>query len=263
MTKTTILGILNLTPDSFSGDGMQYSSQKAIEKLDRFIADGAGGIDIGAESTRPGATLLSPDEEWARLEPVIKEAAARIDKVQFSIDTRHSETAKRFLHSFPKPKASSLYLNDVSSHKSDTMINLVKEYGANLIMMHSLTVPADPKTTIPGNENAVETVFDWAQELIKNYGKDIIIDPGIGFGKTAEQSFAILKNISWLQSLGARVMVGHSRKSFLSLFTDKKAEERDPETLLLSHYLAVKKVDYLRVHDVKSHVSMLKIKEAL
>lgn len=260
---TIIVGILNLTPDSFSGDGLACSTQEAIQKMDRLITDGAGVIDIGAESTRPQAMLLSPYEEWMRLEPIIAEAVTRIDKSRFSLDTRHSETAKRFLQSFPKNKASSLYINDVSSHKSDTLIALAREHGANLIMMHSLTVPADPKTTIPKNENATEVVYEWAKELIRKTGKDIIIDPGIGFGKTPEQSFAIIKNIQWIQSLGVKVLVGHSRKSFFSLFTNKEAKDRDPETVLLSHYLAVKRVDYLRVHDVKSHISMLKIKEVL
>ncbi len=258
---TAIVGILNLTPDSFSGDGLHYSPQKVIERIDAFIEDGAGGIDIGAESTRPGATMLSSHEEWQRFEPVIEAMAQRIEKVKFSIDTRHEETARRFLRSFPKQKHSSLCINDVGG--SEAMAKLAAEFGATLVVMHSLTVPADPRITIPEYVDPVETIHTWASDMIKEFGKDIIIDPGIGFGKTARQSLAIIKNITRIKSLGTKVMVGHSRKSFLSLFTDKKAEERDPETLVISSYLAGRGVDYLRVHDVKSHAAMLKIRASL
>lgn len=260
---TAIVGIVNVTPDSFSGDGKIDTGFGAKEKIIQMIRDGADIIDIGAESTRPGATLLSPQEEWQRLEPVIETARKNIGQVGFSLDTRHSETAEKFITAIGTDHARSLYINDVSGGRDSAIIDIARQYNVNLVLTHSLTVPADPKVTIAADEDAVQVVYAWASEILNRLGGDVIIDPGIGFGKTPEQSFAIIKNIAKLKSLGTRVMVGHSRKSFLSLFTDKPSALRDPETVLFSDYLAGEGVDYLRVHDVKSHVAMLKIRQAL
>lgn len=255
---TQLIGILNLTPDSFSGDGLRHSATDAVRHMDQLIHDGAWGIDIGAESTRPGATLLSCEEEWKRFKPVMDAVKERAGKVRFSIDTRHVETAERFLNHIGKHNASSIWINDVSGGADKRLYDLAERYGAGLIVMHSLTVPADPKITLPADTDAVETICQWAAETIMKLGRNIIIDPGIGFGKTAQQSLEILIRIARVQSLGTPVLIGHSRKSFLSLFTDRKASERDPETLFFSGYLARQEVDYLRVHDVKNHTEMLK-----
>jgi dihydropteroate synthase len=270
---TRLVGILNLTPDSFSGDGIHAFPQKAPERMDALIADGADVVDIGAESTRPGAALLSPQEEWQRFEPVIGAIAARMENTAFSFDTRHVETAARILerintcHTLPLPKgegfAPELFINDVGGRPDEAMVELTHVYGATLIVMHALGVPANPAITIPEHEDAVEVVYRWAGETLEKYGDNTVIDPGIGFGKTAAQSLALVKNIARIQSLGAEVMVGHSRKSFLARFTGKKAADRDTETLVVSEYLARRKVDYLRVHDVKSHAVMIRIMQEL
>ncbi len=258
---TKLVGILNLTPDSFSGDGVAALPQSAEERMDAMIADGADVIDIGAESTRPGAVLLSPAEEWKRFEPVMEAVAARTSTVSFSIDTRHPETARKFLKCFKNTE--SVFLNDVSGGKDSGMFNLAKEYNTKLVLMHSLTAPADPKITLANDVNAIEVIYEWAAKLVEEHEGNIIIDPGIGFGKTPVQSLMIIKNIARLKSLGAPLMVGHSRKSFMSLFTSKKADERDPETVLISDYLVEQGVDYLRVHDIKSHASLLRIRKML
>lgn len=259
---TEIVGILNLTPDSFSGDGL-HDKKKAIRQFDRMIEDGADIVDIGAESTRPGAVLLSPKEEWQRFEVFIDDLVDRKNRIRFSIDTRHYETAYNFIKRFTKKYASSIFINDVSGGSNEKLVELAKNYGATLIVTHSLTIPADPEVTIPESVDVVETVYKWGRERIEKLGENIVLDPGIGFGKTSLQSLDIIKNIARLKSLGARIMVGHSRKSFLKLFTDKKAGERDAETLLISDYLAGQGVDFLRVHDVRSHCAMLKIRSEL
>jgi dihydropteroate synthase len=259
---TWIAGILNLTPDSFSGDG-EFTPEKVINRIDAMIADGASVIDIGAESTRPGATLLSADKEWHRLAPVAGAVASRKNGAHFSIDTRHAEVARKAL------AAGFDWINDVSSASDPAMLQLAAETGCTLVLMHSLGIPADPKQALAKDVNPVDEVLAWGKLQLaraQQAGIDtarIVLDPGIGFGKSAEHSLALIKGITRLKALGVPVMVGHSRKSFLSLFTDKKSGDRDPETLAVSCYLAEQGVDYLRVHDVKSHAAMLRIRSAL
>lgn len=260
---TKLVGILNVTPDSFSDGGHFDTVEHAVRRIDALIADGAAGVDIGAESTRPGAMLLTAEQEWHRLAPVMEAVCARADKVFFSVDTRHAETAMRCIRMFGSAAASSLLINDVTGGRNEKLLETALAHHVRLILTHSLSVPADPAVILPQDADPVQVVHDWAAGLIERFGKGIIIDPGIGFGKDAAQSLSLIKGVARLQSLGAPIMVGHSRKSFLSLFTDKQAAQRDPETLAVSHYLAQQGVDYLRVHDVKSHHAMLKIREAL
>jgi dihydropteroate synthase len=260
---TQLVGIVNLTADSFSGDGVLLNTEEALSRIDGMMADGAAVIDIGAESTRPGARPLSAEEEWQRLAPLVQALGSRAGKVHFSIDTRHAGTARKAL------QAGFSWINDVSGGGDAGMLALAHESGCTLVLMHCLGIPADPARTIAANADPVEEVLAWAQQALAKAEKQgvkrsqIVLDPGIGFGKTAEQSLALIKHIARLKALGARVLVGHSRKSFLALFTDKPATARDPETLAVSVYLAAQPVDYLRVHDVKSHAAMLRIRERL
>jgi dihydropteroate synthase len=259
MNKTKLMGILNLTPDSFSGDGIRQEPQTRIEQL---IQDGADIIDIGAESTRPGAILLSSEEEWVRLEPVIKHMKTYSGKAEFSVDTRHLETARKCLSYGAK------WINDVSGG-SPQMAALIKQYDATIICMHSLAIPADSNQTLLPEDDPIKTVMEWAEAKIASLEasgvshSNIVIDPGIGFGKTKEQSVALIRNISAFKKLGVKILIGHSRKSFLTLFADKSAGLRDPETLVFSDFLISQNIDYLRVHDVAGHRTMLAIKDAL
>jgi len=260
---TQLVGILNLTPDSFSGDGIHLKTRDIAPRIDGMIEDGASVIDIGAESTRPKASLLTPEEEWQRLIPVLEAVKGSAQKVRFSVDTRHVQTARKAI------EAGFALVNDVSGGADSDMIRLARDSDCILVLMHSLTIPADPTRTLAANTDPVEEVHAWGKRLLERAEKEglnrsrIVLDPGIGFGKTAEQSLALIKHIARIKSLGVPVMVGHSRKSFLSLFTDKPPQERDPETLAVSCYLAAQQVDYLRVHDVKSHAPMLRIQAAL
>jgi len=259
MAETKLVGIINLTPDSFSDGGKLGNTQAALDAISRLIGQGARVIDLGAESTRPGALPVSPDEEWRRLEPVLQAlATVKQPGVSFSLDTRHAETARRGL------ELGIDWINDVTGFASPAMVNVVKSAPCTLVMMHSLGIPANKSITLPPTADAAATVIAWAKErlqLLETQGIDrsrVIFDPGIGFGKTPAQSLAILRDIKKFAALGLRVLVGHSRKSFLAGFSD-----RDDATLAASLYLAAQSVDYLRVHDVARHAQMLSVWDAI
>ena len=252
MTKTKIVAILNLTPDSFSDGGAYLCPEHALKAIEQFIADGADVIDIGAESTRPGATPLSYEEEWQRLEPVLK-ALPRNKGVEFSLDTRHAQTAQKAL------SYGIDWINDVSGFSDPAMLESVKHSDCKLVAMHSLSVPADKNILMSESADVAQEIIDFAEHRIAQMqaagivrGR-IIFDPGIGFGKTAQQSWDIIDGIERFLKLGVPLLVGHSRKSFLVA----NIAERDTATLALSRTLAVKGVAYLRVHDVAAHTRML------
>ncbi len=254
---TKLLGILNLTPDSFSDGGQADVPEQALERLERLIDAGADGVDIGAESTRPGATPLSPEQEWARLEPVLARAVARCQEagVLVSLDTRHAESAARAL------ALGVDWINDVSGFRDEAMIRVVAESTCQLVLMHARAIPADPNDTLPETDDpvaAVDAFFRSQQARLAEYGvapERLVYDPGIGFGKSAVQSLALLARLDELAPLP--LLIGHSRKSFLSLFTDKPAAARDELTLAVSGLLAQRHIPWLRVHNVVRHRLLL------
>ena len=218
-------------------------------------------LDVGAESTRPGATPLSPSEEWQRLSPVLEKliALARSRNKIISLDTRHAENAA---------KAIALgigWINDVSGLDNSAMINAVRESTVKLVIMHSLSIPADPAVTLPPDADAVEEVMAWAEKKLAALAKEkisrerIILDPGIGFGKTKAQSLDLVMRAEELKKTGAKILIGHSRKSFLTLFTDAPADERDDVTLVFSSLLMRRNIDFVRVHNVSRHVTLRKL----
>jgi 2-amino-4-hydroxy-6-hydroxymethyldihydropteridine diphosphokinase/dihydropteroate synthase len=262
-----LVGILNLTPDSFSSDGAFYKPKAAIEQLVSLVDAGATIIDIGAEATGPNATPITAAEEWLRLEPVllalceIKNNLAFMPKI--SIDTYHPETVK---------KASAFnidWINDVSGGMNSAMLDvLTDDHAGDIVIMHHLGVPVNSQT-LAARQDAVFIVYQWAEKqlgILQNLGinhERIIIDVGIGYGKTAEQSLALIKNCRLFHNLGTRLLIGHSRKSFLKSFTDNPPNERDHETLALSLYLNEQKIDYLRVHNVAAHAKAFKVAAAV
>lgn len=254
---TELVGILNVTPDSFSDGGAFFTPEVAINAIAEMAEQGADVIDIGAESTRPGATPITPEEEWKRLQPVLS-ALLHFPSMKFSVDTRHVETAKRAL------KAGAHWVNDVSGFSDAAMIAAVRDSDCRIVAMHSLSIPADKNVVLPESVDVVAELLQWAEMRFGQIEKSgiarnrIIFDPGIGFGKTAAQSLSILRDIAKFRTLGVPVMVGHSRKSFLANFGD-----RDDTTLIVSHYLAQQGVDYLRVHDVAAHRQMLNVMKAV
>jgi dihydropteroate synthase len=237
-----LVAIINITPDSFSDGRSQATTGDYIQLINQAIVEGADILDIGAESTRPNATLISPEEEWSRLEPVL--TTCNLQPATLSLDTRHPQTFRKALQYGAK------WFNDVSGFQNPESLTLAKECGCDIVLMHSLTVPADPKVTFPEGTDVVKEVYQWANKRIAELQlpkEKIIFDPGIGFGKTAVQSWDLIKNISVFKALGVRIMVGHSRKSFLGL----PMEQRDAATAEITRKLAENGVDYARVHNIK------------
>lgn len=252
---TQLVAILNLTPDSFSDGNEAFCRDKALNKAIALINDGCDVLDIGAESTRPGAKALTPEEEWLRLESIlpILRSTTRAQHKQLSLDSRHPQTIEKAI------KIGIDWINDVSGFEQSAMVELAKHSNTKIVLMHHLGIPANKAMTLPENGNHLITLHSWAKKRIKEltlkgiHPSRMIFDPGIGFGKTARQSMDIMTHIDFFQDLHIPVMVGHSRKSCFNLVTDKAFAERDIETLTASLMLKRKGVDYLRVHNVAWH----------
>lgn len=256
MQRPTLVGILNLTPDSFSGDGV--AGEDALERAELLCDAGADILDLGAESTRPGATPLSAAEEWARLGPVLQGILAQRwrPRVRLSVDTRHYETAERALALGVE------LINDVGGLDDKAMAEVLEEHDCDVVVMHHLGLPADAAKTLPEVADVVAEVLRWKAEVTARAEARgiarhrLIYDPGIGFGKRAEQSMALVEQAAQLKSSGGRWLYGHSRKSFLKLLSDVPAEQRDGVTLQVSEQLVRAGIDYLRVHNVAAHTAL-------
>lgn len=261
-----LVGIVNLTPDSFSGDGYQQTID-ALTHVEKLALSGAEIIDIGAESTGPQSISLDPNAEWGRLEPILTRVMASRHLFQIppkiSVDTRHSEVAAQAL------ALGVDWINDVTGLDDLKMREVLASASCDIVFMHHLGVPVSQSSLIPLHEDPVSHVYQWALRRIEEltaHGiakERLIFDVGIGYGKTAEQSLQLIKQISFFKALGVRLLVGHSRKSFLRQFTEKPPSERDLETTTLSLFLAQKEVDYLRVHQVESHARLFRASNSL
>lgn len=253
-----LVGIINFTPDSFSESENIKNVEQAIEIALKMVQNGATVLDIGAESTRPGATLLTAEQEWKRVSPLLKELKEELSKLhyppQISIDTRHWEVAK---------EATLLgvdWINDVSGLDQKEMISVVKESNVKVIVMHHLDIPPNPHHTLPNHLDPIDLIYKWGKRRFLNLYEQgisptqIIFDPGIGFGKSPLQSFQIISKLHQFFDLNVPILLGHSRKSFLNLVTNKPYFDRDLETSILSFYLSSKNhVNYLRVHNIETN----------
>ncbi len=251
------MGIVNVTPDSFSDGGTNFDLDSIEKNVKRMIECGVNIIDLGAESTRPNARPLSHEEEWDRLQEPLEVVqnliGNQILRPKLSIDTYHAKTAERAL------AAGVDVINDVSGLETESMIRLAKESDAQFIAMHSVTVPVNPDASIPQSSNPVEFIKDWIvrqQQRWEIAGLNldkIVVDPGIGFGKSSLQSLDLMRSTKELRQLGQRVLVGHSRKRFMRTFTKFPSADLDFETVGASLNLCEQGVDILRVHNVESH----------
>jgi dihydropteroate synthase len=257
MKRPALMGIVNVTPDSFSGDGKLADA--ALTHTQQLVEAGADILDIGAESTRPNATALSPEEEWGRLGPVLEAIvnAPWRQRVRLSVDTRHHQTAARAL------ALGIDMINDVSGLRDTQMLELLEQYECDIVIMHALGIPVDPKQTLPVDCDVIAEIQHWKHEITARAASHgigverLIYDPGVGFGKTPEQSLALILSATELTKTGGRWLFGHSRKSFLKLVSDVDAAARDDVTLAYSTQLAQAGVDYLRVHNVARHTTLL------
>lgn len=246
---TKFVGILNLTPDSFFDGGKYNESSTALKQLENLIADGFDVIDVGGQSTRPNALVLSDEEEWERLEilPEIIKVAHK-NNVLVSLDSYHSKNIARALD------LGIDIINDVSGFSDKNMIDLAAVSGKKIVLMHNLGVPADKNKIIDEKQDVVEVLISWAQNKIKelkNSGikkEQIIFDPGIGFGKNASQSIKIIQEIDKFKILDLPLYIGHSNKSFLDSWQIDNCQTREEKTAFITKYLIEKNIDYIRLH---------------
>ncbi len=266
--RIQIMAIINTSPDSFSGDGLEVSDQKALQiALRKALDEGADILDIGGQSTRPGAEIISADEEIARVVPAIKLARGMTDK-PLSTDTFKPAVARAAL------EAGATMVNDVHGASDPNMVKVVREAGYQIVIMHSR---GDPKTMGSLTEypkgvvvEVCEFLRQRTQELIDaGIAKEkIIVDPGIGFAKTAEQSLELTRELEQVAALGYPVLYGASQKSFLgkTLGSEENPvplEDRTIGTVVVQSYAMLHGASILRVHDVKSAVQSRKVVEAL
>jgi dihydropteroate synthase len=267
---TELMGVLNITPDSFSDGGLHNKPEAALKKIRALIQDGIRIIDIGGESTRPGARSLETEEEWSRIEPLLKaiqNGGFTEQEVRFSVDTRNPEIAARSI------RLGVDWINDVSGFESDAMKEAVAGSHLNrkngeklvkLVVMHSLSVPPKKGETLSPDKDLIGQLLEWAENRIQDLSRfgiernRIIFDPGLGFGKTPEQSWEILRRAHEFHQLRVPILFGHSRKSFLSTLVGKPPQDRDLETTILSAELAKKGISFLRVHNGEQNSRGLK-----
>lgn len=256
--KTKIAGILNITQNSFSDGGMYFNTENACEHLIELINDGADIIDIGAESTKPFSSAVSAEEQLNRLLPVLNFAGEKNINVPISIDTRSSLVAEECI------KAGAKIINDVSGLEYDEkMAKTVAKYGVKIIIQHTKGTPENMQVS-PHYESLMDEIYSDLKKRI-DYAvscgiavENIIVDPGIGFGKTREDNFEIIRRVEELYGLGCPVMLGVSRKSLLNM-TDKDNLTKDIFTVALNALAVERKVDYIRVHNVKLHKELLNL----
>ncbi|MFC7027499.1 dihydropteroate synthase [Halomicroarcula sp. GCM10025324] len=255
---TAVMGILNVTPDSFHDGGEYDAAEDAVARAEAMVEAGVDILDIGGESTRPGAEPVPAEEERERVLPVI-EALADAD-VAISVDTRKASVARAALD------AGADILNDVSGLEDPEMRLVAAEYDVPVVVMHSIETPVDPETDVD-YDDVVEDCIDQLTErvlLAEKAGLDreqIIVDPGVGFGKTAAESFELLGRIDEFQALGCPVLVGHSHKSLFGLI-GQDADERGSATVAATALAAERGADIVRVHDVPENVAAVDVVNA-
>ncbi|MBC6686681.1 dihydropteroate synthase [Wolbachia pipientis] len=256
------VGIVNITPDSFSDGGLYYDADQATKQALQLVSDGASIVDLGAQSTRPGSLIQTPKAEYARLKPVFDHLNqyTKVGGIKVSIDSFWPDVILNVLEHY-----NIAWVNNQKGDLDDNTLKAVASSGCSIVIMHSLSIPPHKDNIIPDDTS---TINHWAERNINRLlalGFDqssIIIDPGIGFGKSLYQNIWLLRNIEALQSFGCKVLVGHSRKSFISSFSTEPVFNRDLETIALSSVLH-NKVDFLRVHNVRDHMRFFVAQAAL
>jgi dihydropteroate synthase len=257
-----IMGVVNVTPDSFSDGGKFINPDNAIEHGLKLISEGAAILDIGGESTRPNADVMNPETEIERIVPVIEGLKGKTAYI--SVDTRNSRTMEAAL------KAGANAINDVSALSHDPRsVEIASEAQVPIFLMHMLGAPQTMQKN-PTYKNVVQDIFNYLNERIEYcemQGIDaglLVCDPGIGFGKTLQHNLLILRNISRFHTLGVPLMLGVSRKSFIGKISDDEpADQRLPGSLAGALWGLSQGVQVYRVHDVKETIQTFKVYEAI
>jgi dihydropteroate synthase len=261
-SRTLVMGVLNVTPDSFSDGGLFYDHERAIEHGMKLARDGADIIDIGGESTRPGSDPVPLEEEIRRVIPVIEALARELD-VPISIDTCKAEVASRALD------AGASMVNDVSALRFDPdMVRVVAERRVPVVLMHMKGTPKDMQLD-PRYEDLISEILEFLEERVRFAESNgvppeaIIVDPGIGFGKTVEHNLSIIKHLRRFKSLGKPVLLGTSRKSFIGKVLNVGVEEREEGTAATVVAGILNGADIVRVHDVAKILPAVRMADAI
>jgi dihydropteroate synthase len=256
------MGVINVTPDSFSDGGQFLEKDRAVEQALQLAGDGADLIDIGGESTRPYSKGISADEEMNRVIPVI-EALKKKLRIPISIDTLKAQVAREALRS------GASMVNDISALRLDPeMASVVAQAGVPVILMHMKGTPGDMQVAPTYDDVASEIITflrnAMDQAVRSGVRRDrIIVDPGIGFGKTFDHNLEILKELGRLQCLEAPILVGSSRKAFIGRILDKKIHERDTGTMATVAAAVMNGAHIVRVHNVKQAVETVRVIDAI
>lgn len=258
--KTKIMGILNVTPDSCYDGGQFFSVEKALARAMQMVEEGADMLDIGGESTRPGAFPVSEEEELQRVIPVIKAIRER-SMIPLSIDTMKPNVAEAAVCEGVG------MINDVTGFMNDKMISIAKRYQTELCVMHMKGMPQTMQIDPKYEEGVIHHLLNWfkikTEQLVKAGIKKekIYLDPGVGFGKSVVDNLKILQNVPTLLELGYPILLGLSRKSFLGKICSKERPKLLPATITANALAALSGVAIIRVHDVEGHKDMLRVLE--
>jgi dihydropteroate synthase len=257
-----VMGVVNVTPDSFSDGGKFFNPSKAVAHALDLVAQGAEILDIGGESTRPGAEPVEEAEELRRVIPVVKKLAARV-KIPFSIDTMKPAVARAALD------AGASIVNDVAANRGDdAMWKVVAEFRAGYICMHAQGSPATMQKN-PAYRNVVREVGDFFHEQLEKLNvcgvssDQVVFDPGIGFGKTLEHNLQLLANLRRFTKLKRPLLLGVSRKSFIRKLSGASLNERLPASLACATLAVADGVQIIRAHDVAETIQAVRLAEAL
>ncbi|MDR3575533.1 MAG: dihydropteroate synthase [Anaerolineaceae bacterium] len=274
-SRTYVMGVINLTPDSFSGDGLVTGADwlpMVVEQARRFVAAGADILDLGGESTRPGAQLVSEDEEMERLQPAVELIVKEGLDVLLSVDTYKAAVADKALQS------GAHWINDVWGLRADTeMAAVALRYGVPLILMHNRMTPSNTelRERLGGHYVGVHyqnLLEDVKRELLESVGiahaagipdERIILDPGLGFGKTVEQSLQLIDRLDEICALGYPVLLGPSRKSFIGYTLNLPPDQRTEGTAAAVAVGITRGANIVRVHDVEAIVRVVRMTDAI
>jgi dihydropteroate synthase len=260
--RTLVVGILNVTPDSFSDGGRYLDRATAVAHATRMVEDGADILDVGGESTRPGSNAVSADEELERVHPVIERLAELHPAVPISIDTRKAGVAAEALD------AGATIVNDVSGGADPAMFDVVLDREAAVVLMHMRGDPATMQEA-PHYDDVVGEVHEYLRQRIEAAelaGIDpdrIAIDPGIGFGKDLDHNLELMHGVDALLDLGRPVLVGPSRKKFIGTILDLPEEERVEGTVGAVVWMVARGAHLVRVHDVREVVRAVRVSDAI
>ena len=255
-----VMGIINATPDSFSDGGRFDTVDNAVRRADVLVEEGAEIIDVGGESTRPGAESVSADEETRRVVPVIREIVRRHPSVPVSIDSRKPEVTLAAL------EEGAVIINDICGLRDPGMVDLAVKWKTPVVIMHMKGTPKTMQRR-PSYKDVVEDIISFFKERIGAVSqrgvKKIILDPGIGFGKTVRHNLQILNRLDEIADIGYPVLVGASRKSFIGEILNEPVDQREAGTIAVTALAVSKGASIIRVHNARENLQAARVAESI